>query len=787
MYIKKIVLKSRIERWYSFLCPMYWQKNFHVPPFCLGRLNHKCTMENDENDGSNDQNFPLKRLAEDPNAPAAKRIKMDTNPAWPDLQEFAIDEDEVSLNQIELCPLTPSQPCSSQQPLPDLQDFAWNHNVSLSEIEPQQFSKEMTEETFEARWKELNYGDQDKSFFQHLLLGKPQGDPPIPPEPIKYRKKIILNKHQIEEIFNNSNLSTEDKVFFLDQVYDQPDTEPQQQQMGYGESPEEEEAPTTTPAKTMSLEPAANPHDHLYELETDLEDDKYEIHSFQKTTGKVIQAFKLTPKTDELATDYHDAIYDAKALLKKMLEKVLSKRRILKFTIRAKSEFQKITPPTYDGQEPEELPEMVYYTTRLPVEILSDMDDLESKVDEMLSDVIIEIENVLKRGSDLVFKRVLYMVLHIHQYQPQRGGCHLQLPPKIAAKRACLQVKNEDEKCFLYAILVSIHNIPQEKAKYLSNVKRYLHTVKHEGMTYPVSTDVDITKFEVMNNNQIAVNVLSYAESPELAFFPVRLSKIENSQFTVNLLLVRQGKDFHYVLIKNLSRLLSKSNSKYNGSMHFCVCCMQGFKLKASFEKHKGYCQRLKPQAVKFPEKNSFVEFTQHEACFVEPFMIVADCETRNVLVRNPENQESPPFTGENKAYLWVETEADQAHGSQCQKCTDLSPCSKYKLRNEIKARLDVISYCYKIIPYYTQEEFELRTYTGPNARQHFIEQLRKDSVMLNKKIKQNLPCKLTPEQKLQYDAASECHICQKPFPQRGDTDFKARRKVLNHYHSTAK
>ena len=238
-----------------------------------------------------------------------------------------------------------------------------------------------------------------------------------------------------------------------------------------------------------------------------------------------------------------------------------------------------------------------------------------------------------------------------------------------------------------------------------------------------------------------------------------------------------------------MSRLLAKSQSKHHhASLSYCLGCMQGFEKVERYQKHLSYCQRLKPQAVKFPEKGSYVSFTNHQACFVDPYMLVGDCESKNVLVRSSAMPPSPPFTGPNKAYLWVETQADQAHGSQCQKCSDLSPCSKYKLRNEIKARLDVISYCYKIIPYYNPEEhYDLRTYTGPNDRQHFIEQLKKDSIMLNEKIRRNKPCKLTPEEKLQFNTASECHICKIPFPKKGDADFKARRKVLNHFHSNSR
>ena len=105
-----------------------------------------------------------------------------------------------------------------------------------------------------------------------------------------------------------------------------------------------------------------------------------------------------------------------------------------------------------DGQNDDEdftYREQIFLTTRLPVQVVTEMDNLEDVVENMLANIITDIENLLKRGSGLIFKKIIYLAVHIHHYQPQAGGCYLKLPKKIAQKQACIQVYNTDEKCFL--------------------------------------------------------------------------------------------------------------------------------------------------------------------------------------------------------------------------------------------------------------------------------------------------------------------------------------------------
>ena len=105
-----------------------------------------------------------------------------------------------------------------------------------------------------------------------------------------------------------------------------------------------------------------------------------------------------------------------------------------------------------------------------------------------------------------------------------------------------------------------------------------------DGLEFPMPVN-KIDKFE-KHNNEIAINVLTYYND----ICTLYRSKHNNERKQVNLLLICDGNKFHYTAIKNLSRLLSCSNSKHNGEQHFCINCLQGFHSEESRDKHFDYC-----------------------------------------------------------------------------------------------------------------------------------------------------------------------------------------------------
>jgi hypothetical protein len=53
------------------------------------------------------------------------------------------------------------------------------------------------------------------------------------------------------------------------------------------------------------------------------------------------------------------------------------------------------------------------------------------------------------RGSQWVLSRIVKVELKINKYNPLRGNSYIPLPKILANKKAIINIKNNDNKCFL--------------------------------------------------------------------------------------------------------------------------------------------------------------------------------------------------------------------------------------------------------------------------------------------------------------------------------------------------
>ena len=158
--------------------------------------------------------------------------------------------------------------------------------------------------------------------------------------------------------------------------------------------------------------------------------------------------------------------------------------------------------------------------------------------------------------------KVLFYVLGLVKYHPMRASSYLPLPKELKAKQCCFNIENDDEKCFLWSILASLH--PVQRRNDLDRVLKYWqyeHDFNMSGSQYPVDIK-DINKFEHQNN--ISVNVYEYEDKK---VFPLRITTMTAASHHVNLLYITVGKTSHYILLKDLSRLVSRQYNNYKNTV----------------------------------------------------------------------------------------------------------------------------------------------------------------------------------------------------------------------------
>ena len=65
-------------------------------------------------------------------------------------------------------------------------------------------------------------------------------------------------------------------------------------------------------------------------------------------------------------------------------------------------------------------------------------------------------ETVLKNGSNFVFESIDLWSYHLHKIDLRRGRSHIKSPECVLNKRATINRKNKDNKCFQYSITVAL-------------------------------------------------------------------------------------------------------------------------------------------------------------------------------------------------------------------------------------------------------------------------------------------------------------------------------------------
>ena len=111
------------------------------------------------------------------------------------------------------------------------------------------------------------------------------------------------------------------------------------------------------------------------------------------------------------------------------------------------------------------------------------------------------------RRSDFIFDSVQLMYYKCQKVNFKRGGSYIDSPEWIKKKKATINPKNMDDKCFQYAATVAL-NYGEIKwnPETVISIKPFINNYNYKGVNYPLKID-DWKMFE-KNNPTIALNIL---------------------------------------------------------------------------------------------------------------------------------------------------------------------------------------------------------------------------------------------------------------------------------------
>ena len=312
---------------------------------------------------------------------------------------------------------------------------------------------------------------------------------------------------------------------------------------------------------------------------------------------------------------------------KQRLSEFLSNNRNMKLNVRTEGLFEK--PEYDDGGNELGSQELVYAlpSTRFNI---SNEDELTQALEDSVKQILLQIQTLEASTSNLRFKKILPITIHYDKYDPTRAGKYIELPEWIKLKKACINIKNKDQKCFKYCIQsvvydkISKHH-PEEMFHYN---KLNDDILNWGGVNFP-NGNRDIDRFEE-NNKLVSVNVFEPDDClNENKIILHRGTKNRNAKYEIDLLKVYdEDNNYHYVLVKNKCRFLNCQSSSNTKKQFYCHHCLNPFQSEKVYKKHleKG-CMASEGQQTKMPEQNTYIEFEKHDTKLPCPFVIYGDFE----------------------------------------------------------------------------------------------------------------------------------------------------------------
>ena len=182
--------------------------------------------------------------------------------------------------------------------------------------------------------------------------------------------------------------------------------------------------------------------------------------------------------------------------------------------------------------------------------------------------------------------------------------------------------KNNDNKCFQYTVTLAL-NIDKinDHPERISKIKPFIEKYNWKDIDLP-STSKDWKKFKL--NNEVALNILN------ILYVPHGTKKIEiaykskhnlTREKQVILLMISNGENWHYLIVKNLSRLLREITSNHSGDF-YCLNCFHSYRTKNKLDAHKKICENHEYCHIEMPTKdNNIIKYNQGEKSLKLPFI----------------------------------------------------------------------------------------------------------------------------------------------------------------------
>lgn len=374
------------------------------------------------------------------------------------------------------------------------------------------------------------------------------------------------------------------------------------------------------------------------------------IELYQKAfDGKLVE-YRILANSDDYGIDLEKFIKDHKQNIINLAERELLKLDSIKIQLTLIACFEKAIVID-DKKQFDELPVIKHFSSKFVQ--LYHGSDISEEITILLADILVKLYDLNFQDSGWIITEIVQITITIVQTSALHlKGCgFVPLTGYLKAKEAYLiNIKNNGVDCLLYCISNVIFNIQHEAQDPIS-YENVLHKIELGGMNLPLQLK-DIDKLEKLNKKfKLSINIYSYIKKK---FGILRISKNELENHC-NLLLINRGKNYHYVLIKNICKLFKPTRTSEDAlrkPFYLCTKCLSSFTVKKIFLTHKALgCES---QMLNF--KHKYLRFQHHSAMQKHLFVISGDieaCLKKTTSVFNKEkNSKAISYRQQHKAVM---------------------------------------------------------------------------------------------------------------------------------------
>ena len=383
--------------------------------------------------------------------------------------------------------------------------------------------------------------------------------------------------------------------------------------------------------------------------------------------------------------------------------------------------------------------------------------ELGETYEEMRNKMLESLAKYQKEGSGWQLYSVKGLDISVVRFNPLSGSRYSKLPPLIAKKKAVINMKNDDDQCFKWAVTRALNPTDNHPERVTKELRDQAEKLNWDGITFPMKVK-DIPIWE-KNNNKL-VNVFGYDEDKKI--YSIKLcdnhtkitledNETQDKKF-INLFL---HDDNHFCVVKNLGRLVSSQINNHQHKKHSCLNCMNGFSMSEILAAHQKACLKHKPQTEVFPDPGDTEKFEHYERLHDVPFVVHADFEC---FVKPLETEEKDPT---------------QSHTTKYQSHVPSGFCYNIQCTTDESV-------------YPTKTVLRTASYEGEDMGKLFVETLSEDLKPIYEILKTPKPMIMSDQEKDQYAKTKNCYACGVEF---GTVQTKKEKviKCRDHCHITGK